>query len=100
MSVHAHGTRQRYAAGCRCNLCVLVHEMSTKERRPVTSSVPAGSTRDHILALRAGGLSVKRLAAMSGYSEGTIRNLQDGKTLFTSRFIAEDIQSIPVEVAA
>lgn len=97
MTLHAHGTRQRFAAGCGCNLCVLVDAVDGPKR---STSVPAVATREHIHALRAAGWTVKSIADRSGYSRQAINGIDAGRTLFTSRFIAEDIQSIPVGVTA
>lgn len=97
MSIYAHGTRKRHAQGCRCNLCVLV---DAAYGPPTSGSVPAAKTRDHIHALQDAGWTINAIADRSGYSRQCVGGIGSGRTLFTSRFIAEDIQSIPVGAAA
>ena len=99
MAIHPHGTSARYRQSCRCNLCVLVHENPVR-RQPDPRQVPTGPARDHLLALRASGWSVKDLATVSGYSTQTLRNIAEGRTKTTSEYTVQDILSIPLKAAA
>lgn len=99
MAIHHHGTPSKYEQGCRCNLCILVHEDPVK--RPVSpQSVPTGEVRIHILALRANGWSFRDLAETSGYHVNTLRRIENQTTLGTSTYLVEDILSIPMRSAA
>lgn len=100
MAIQHHGTRAKYLHGCRCNLCVLVHEIPSKPRTPDAMSVPTGRTRAHILALREAGMSFQEIADVSGYHANTLRKIANQTTLWTSPFTEEDVLSIPVPSAA
>lgn len=95
-----HGTRKSIAAGCGCNLCTLV-KAQMKGHRPEALSVPARPVRDHLDALVAEGWRVTDLAKALGYHENTLYGIRSGRWQFTSRYIAEDVLSVPLkEVAA
>lgn len=95
-----HGTARMVATGCLCNLCVLVRETAPR-RQAARTSVPAGAVGAHVAALRDSGWSYAALAEATGYHQNTLRGLAQGRTLFTSRYIAEDILSVRLkEVAA
>lgn len=99
MTVHEHGSPRRVATGCPCNLCVLVRETQQTPRHKVTS-VPTGQVRVHVLALLAQGWTLTALAAHVGYGRTTLAGIADGRTLWTSRYIAEDILSVPIKETA
>lgn len=90
-----HGTRKAIAAGCPCNLCVLVGAQM-RDAGPESTSVPTSATRDHIEALLADGWTIARLAEHVGYGTSTLYGIRTGKWQFTSRYIAEDICSVPL----
>lgn len=92
-----HGTRKAIAAGCPCNLCTLVSAM---EPRAKSGSVPAPPVTAHLQALYAAGWTPTKLADHVGYSKQTLHSIASGRTLWTSRYIAEDILSVPVEQRA
>lgn len=94
-----HGTRKAIATGCDCNLCTLV-QAQLRDPQPLSTSVPTGQARVHIEALLAAGWTIARLAAHVGYGTSTLYAIRAGKWQFTSRYIAEDICSVPLEQAA
>lgn len=94
-----HGTAKAVATGCTCNLCTLVREDSPR-RTPAQSSVPTGPARAHLEALVASGWSVRELADHAGYPTSTLYAIRKGAWQFTSRYIAEDILSVPVKAVA
>lgn len=96
---HPHGTTGRIRQGCPCNLCVLVRAM-TPEPRAKSASVPAPPITAHLQALYASGWTPTKLADHVGYPKQTLHSIASGRTLWTSRYIAEDILSVPVEERA
>lgn len=101
MAIYSHGTPEKFAQACRCNLCVLVHEMYRAKPRPIPESrVDAGEARDHLDALRTAGWSWRALAAMLGYHENSLRNIHSGRRATVGVHTSEDICSIPVEAVA
>lgn len=95
-----HGTRKSIATGCTCNLCTLV-QAQLRDPQPAPMSVPTREAREHLHALVAAGWSINALATHLGYGSSTLYAIRAGKWLFTSRYIAEDILSVPVgQVAA
>lgn len=98
MSVSAHGSRRKIASGCTCNLCTLVRE-SYKPTPPMSTSVPAKDTRAHIQKLRGMGWTMVEIAQRTGYSEQVISNISRGHHLWTSPYLAEDVQSLPLTPA-
>ena len=91
-----HGNPARVASGCTCNLCTLVRETQPR-RKPTITSVPARPVAAHIAALIAADWTYKGLARHVGYHPSTLRGIATGRVLFTSRWIAEDILSVPIE---
>ena len=76
---HTHGTRQAYVADrCRCGPCTLANTLSARKRAMAIAYgtwpglVGAEPARAHVQQLRAAGLSLKHLAALSGVSRGTL----------------------------
>lgn len=94
-----HGTRKSILAGCVCNLCVLVRE-SQKPSEPEALSVPTTAAREHLDALVAEGWRLTDLAKALGYHVNTLYGIRSGRWLFTSRYIAEDILSVPLKAVA
>lgn len=94
-----HGTRKAIAAGCVCNLCTLVRE-AQNPREPEPLSVPTTAAREHLDALVAEGWRLTGLSKALGYHANTLYGIRSGKWLFTSRYIAEDILSIPLKETA
>lgn len=94
-----HGTAPMISRGCVCNLCTLVQE-AKKPSSPEPLSVPTTAAREHLDALVADGWRIKDLAVALGYHRNTLYGIRSGKWLFTSRYIAEDILSVPVRAAA
>lgn len=94
-----HGTAPCIATGCQHPLCVLVRE-TTPRPKPQAGSVPAARARDRLDALIQSGWSMKGLAEHIGYPESTLRGIRAGRTLWTSRYTAEDILSVPVKEEA
>ena len=100
MAIHPHGTTGRIRQGCTCNLCTLVQAQMGKPRH-LPGSVPARPARDHLDALIASGWPIRDLADHTGYGTSTLYGIRSGAWQFTSRYIAEDILSVPLtEVAA
>lgn len=92
-----HGTAQMIREGCRCNHCTLVREMYYRSR---PRSVAARIVRDHLQALMDDGWTLSELAAHIGYPRQTLAGIVSGRNLWTSKFIAQDILSVPIEVVA
>lgn len=79
---HEHGTRAAYVADrCRCALCREANRLEAAARRRALAYgrwrpfVDSGPARRHIRRLRAAGLGVDRIVALSGVGSGTIRQL-------------------------
>lgn len=94
-----HGTRKAISAGCGCNLCTLV-ETQLRDPRPAATSVPTGEARTHIEALLNAGWTIRTLSEHLGYGTSTLYGIRNGQWQFTSRYIAEDICSVPLGRAA
>ena len=79
---HVHGTRTAYVKdGCRCTACTTANAAASRaayrERaygrwQPFTD---AGPVHDHLVALRAAGIGVERIAELTGMSVSNIRTL-------------------------
>lgn len=79
---HIHGTRAAYVKdGCRCIACTAANTAASRaanrERaygrwQPLTD---AGPVHDHLVALRAAGIGVERIAELTGMSVSNIRTL-------------------------
>lgn len=91
-----HGTQKSIAAGCDCNLCELVQHMSST-RSPSEGSVSVATVRAHLDALADQGWTMKDLADHIGYHRNTLYNIRGGKTLAVTRYVAEDILSVPIK---
>lgn len=94
-----HGTAKSIAAGCGCNLCVLVRETPTR-RTPAPDVVPVETVRAHLDALADQGWTMTDLANHLGYHRNTLYAIRGGKTLTVTPYIAEDILSVPVKEGA
>lgn len=92
-----HGTRKSITAGCPCNLCTLVGAQ-LRDPRPAPTSVPTSDARAHIETLLTTGWTIRTLAEHLGYGTSTLYGIRNGQWQFTSRYIAEDILSVPVGV--
>jgi hypothetical protein len=82
---HVHGTRAAYVADrCRCMACRRANRLAAAGRRRAIvygcwrPYSEAGQVREHVLALRAGGLGVERIIAVSGAGSGAVRHLLCG----------------------
>lgn len=83
---HQHGTHACYVLdACRCHPCTTAS--TTYERRRARSHaygrfalkwVDAGPVREHVLALGRQGLGLKKVVALSGYSQGAMTKLVYG----------------------
>lgn len=96
MTVREHGSPRKVATGCPCNLCVLVRAM-TPAPPMKSASVPAPPITAHLQALYASGWTPTKLADHVGYPKQTLHSIASGRTLWTSRFLAEDILSVPIK---
>jgi transcriptional regulator with XRE-family HTH domain len=85
---HEHGTRTAYVVDkCRCRPCTDASARAENERskqkafgRYDTGRVDATEVRAHILALMEAGVSMKRLAALTGMSHSTVSAVVYGRT--------------------
>lgn len=81
---HAHGTYAMYTLdGCRCEPCALAASRYERDRvRRVaygrSEMVDAGPVREHIAALSAAGVGLKRITAVSGVSGGALTKIVYG----------------------
>ena len=82
---HEHGTRTAYVLDrCRCAPCTVANRLEAQRRRRAiaygrwTPLVPAEAARQHVQHLRALGLSLKRIATLSGVGYGTVARLVYG----------------------
>lgn len=99
MSLAVHGSRRKVANGCTCNLCTLVRESRTT-RTPDRASVPITEAQMHLTTLvTKHGWTIASLAPRTGYGESTLYAIRTGRWQFVSRYIADDITSIPLEPA-
>lgn len=83
---HEHGTRTAYVLDrCRCRAC---RDANSAAERQMTRAqaygrwqpyIDADPTRAHIARLRADGIGLKRIAALSGVAHGTLWKLVYGK---------------------
>lgn len=83
---HQHGTRAAYVLDkCRCRACRDATAASARAKARAEAYgtwqpyVDAQPVRDHIAALRAQGLGVKRIAHLAGLGHGTISAVVYGK---------------------
>lgn len=78
---HEHGTRNAYVSdGCRCRPCrdaAAAYERHRARQRAYGRFpyVDATRAREHVLALRAAGMGLKRVAALSGVPHGSLSKL-------------------------
>ncbi|MCZ2849817.1 helix-turn-helix domain containing protein [Modestobacter sp. VKM Ac-2978] len=79
---HSHGTRAAYVKDrCRCTACTAANTAASRAanreraygRRPPLTD--AGPVHDHLVALRAAGIGVERIAELTGVSVSHIRTL-------------------------
>lgn len=82
---HRHGTRVAYVADrCRCDDCRQANRADAAARRRAIAYgrwqpyVDAAPVRQHIEQLRAAGLGINRIVALSGVGSGTVRQLVYG----------------------
>lgn len=82
---HQHGTRAAYVADrCRCGDCREANRVDAAARRRAVAYgrwqpfVDAAPARRHIERLRAAGVGVNRIVALSGAGSGTVRQLVYG----------------------
>jgi len=82
---HEHGTRTAYVLDrCRCSPCTAANRLEAQRRRKAiaygrwTGLVPAEAARQHVQHLRALGLSLQRIARLSGVGYGTVARLVYG----------------------
>src|SRR4051794_36009730 len=108
-SPHRHGTRAAYVKDrCRCPDCPAANPAASRTRyrqqaigrwQPFTD---AGAVRDHLIALRAAGIGVERIAQLTGLSLSHIRDLASTRpgasatTRKVRRATADRILAIPV----
>lgn len=83
---HKHGTRLAYVLDrCRCPACSRANTLDARRRRTAiaygrwTGLVDAAPARAHLQALRAAGLSLQRIARLSGVGQGTVNALVYGQ---------------------
>ena len=82
---HEHGTRAAYVLDrCRCAPCTAANTAQARRRSTAIAYgtwpglVDADLTREHLRALRAAGLSLQRIAELSGVGRGTVSALVYG----------------------
>lgn len=82
---HQHGTRAAYVADrCRCSDCREANRVDAAARRRAVAYgrwqpfVDAAPARRHIERLRAAGVGINQIIALSGVGSGTIRQLVYG----------------------
>ena len=82
---HEHGTRAAYVLDrCRCAPCTAANTAQARRRSTAIAYgtwpglVDADLTREHLRALRAAGLSLQRIAELSGVGQGTVSALVYG----------------------
>ena len=83
---HQHGTRAAYVQDrCGCGPCTAANTEAERRRSTAiaygtwTGLVDAGTVRTHVQSLRAQGLSLKRIAQLSGVGQGTVNALVYGE---------------------
>lgn len=84
-SHHEHGTRKAYVLDrCRCQPCTAANRFEAQRRRKAIAYgrwqglVPAGAAREHVQQLRSVGISLQRIATLSGVGYGTVSKLAYG----------------------
>lgn len=84
-SHHEHGTRKAYVLDrCRCQSCTAANRFEAQRRRKAIAYgrwqglVPAGAAREHVQQLRSVGISLQRIAILSGVGYGTVARLAYG----------------------
>ncbi|HEX6434527.1 MAG TPA: hypothetical protein VFZ87_09800, partial [Gemmatimonadales bacterium] len=84
-AAHQHGTRAAYVADrCRCVACREANRVAARVRSRAIAYgrwqpyVDAGPVREHLHRLRAAGLGIERIIAVSGVGSGTVRVLLYG----------------------
>ena len=82
---HEHGTRAAYVLDCcRCAPCTAANTAQARRRSTAiaygtwSGLVDAEPARTHLRALRADGLSLQRIAELSGVGQGTVNALVYG----------------------
>ncbi len=82
---HEHGTRAAYVLDrCRCTPCTAANTAQARRRSTAIAYgtwpglVDAEPARAHLRALRADGLSLQRIAELSGIGQGTVNALVYG----------------------
>ena len=85
-TTHQHGTRGAYLQDvCRCQWCRLANRAAQQNRRRAIAYgrwepfVDARPIRAHVVALQGAGVSLTRIAALSGVSRGALQALLYGK---------------------
>ena len=83
---HEHGTRAAYVQDrCGCVPCTAANTEAERRRSTAiaygtwTGLVDAAAARGHVQSLRAQGLSLKRIAQLSGVGQGTLNALVYGE---------------------
>lgn len=101
-----HGSRARYAGGCRCLLCRAANSRYECERAAARS---AGDRRDLVSAhevvafirfLGRQGIGYKSVAAAAGCSPTALRLLLDGHRMRVRRHLASRILSVTKDAVA
>ena len=99
---HEHGTRAAYVLDrCRCTPCTAANTAQARRRSTAIAYgtwpglVDAERARTHLRALRAAGLSLQRIAELSGIGQGTVNALVYGAP---SRQ-AKPRSTVPLEVS-
>lgn len=106
---HRHGTRAAYVADrCRCDDCREANRADAAARRRAIAYgrwqpyVDAAPVRQHIERLRAAGMGINRVVALSGVGSGTVRQLVYGDragrpTLRVRAATARAVLAIPLD---
>ncbi len=83
---HQHGTRTAYVGDrCRCQPCTEANARASKDNRRQRAHgrdrySDTAPVRAHLLALRANGIGLRRLAQLTGLSEHNLRRLTSNNT--------------------
>lgn len=86
---------------CREKLRAYHRKYSAERRRnPGPRLTDAAPVAAHINAMRAAGMGYPDIEAISGYNRETLRDTAKGRVIRVRTVMAEDLLSIPVEVAA
>lgn len=83
-SKHAHGTRLRYHAGCRCSECrgantAYERERAAERRAGQPGFVGAQNVRRHLLKLQRLGIGRRTMADASGVAESRVHAILKGR---------------------